>query len=155
MNRLPKYLQDAINAVIEGEKKYILHLDIDCLYMEVQCSLKSAYHGGKITTGEFKYLWEEYTGLYFRDDYYGKLAEAFGETYCKEFNEIFERFKYGLRNYGKLRVWSNYEKDKSDLICPGDINCEDCIMLEQCSGMTNEEHKKINIIIDEHLRSAN
>jgi len=58
---LPVYLQKDIDALIEGEKSNVSHLD--CLYDELYGSINSAYHGYEITKEQADYLFNKYLGL--------------------------------------------------------------------------------------------
>lgn len=55
---LPRFLQDDIDALVEGRKNNSSLLD--CLYCEVQGSINSALYGNYITEKEAQYLREKY-----------------------------------------------------------------------------------------------
>lgn len=58
---LPQFLQDDINALVEGERTNSTLLD--CLYCEVQASINVAFYGGMITEKEADFLRKKYLGL--------------------------------------------------------------------------------------------
>jgi hypothetical protein len=57
----PQFLQDDINALVEGERTNSTLLD--CLYCEVQGSINSALWDNMITDKEAKFLRKKYLGL--------------------------------------------------------------------------------------------
>lgn len=58
---LPQFLQQDINALIEGKKKQVLY--IDCLKDEVYGSINAAYYDGSITQEQVYYLRKKYLGF--------------------------------------------------------------------------------------------
>ncbi|HIS63351.1 MAG TPA: hypothetical protein IAC14_14135 [Candidatus Scybalomonas excrementigallinarum] len=55
---LPQFLQDDINALVEGERTNSTLLD--CLYCEVQGSINSALYDNMITKEQAEYLRKKY-----------------------------------------------------------------------------------------------
>ena len=55
---LPEFLQNDINALVEGRKNNSSVLD--CLYSELYGSINSAYWGNQITEDEAKALRDKY-----------------------------------------------------------------------------------------------
>ena len=58
---LPQFLQNDINALVEGERTNSTLLD--CLYCEVQGSINSALWDNMITDKQAKFLRKKYLGL--------------------------------------------------------------------------------------------
>ncbi len=58
---LPKYLQDDIDALVEGIKTNSSVLD--CLLDEVWGSINSAFYSDEITEEQAKYLRKKYLGI--------------------------------------------------------------------------------------------
>lgn len=58
---LPPYVQHDIDALLEGQKQNVLHLD--CLYMELYGSINSAYHDDEINYEQAAYLRKKYLNL--------------------------------------------------------------------------------------------
>lgn len=58
---LPEYLQNDIDALVEGIKTKSSVLD--CLYDEVWGSINSAYYSDEITDEQVSYLRKKYLGI--------------------------------------------------------------------------------------------
>ncbi len=58
---LPKFLQNDIDALIEGQRKQVLY--VDCLKDEVYGSINAAYYDGTITEEQLIYLRKKYLGF--------------------------------------------------------------------------------------------